>query len=202
MNKGNPSRKNFDEMIHAFAAFHKIHNDTFLFMQTDRGEGVDGMVNIPELCSYLGLVEGEDYAFPNPYQNAIGFPPEYLADLYRASNVHLLTSAGEGFGIPTLEAQACGTPVIVGDWTASAELCFGGHKIDKKDAEKVWTPFAAYMFKPHVRAVELALHSEYKRPTPMTEAVKQAHEYDSVKVFETYWKPVLAELEKGIAPHE
>lgn len=199
MNKGNPSRKNFVEMLAAFANFHKRHKDTFYFLQTDRGEGIGDMVNLPELARNLGLIEGVDYGFCNQYSNMTGFPPPYFADLYSALDVHMLASAGEGFGIPTIEAQACGTPVIVGDWTASSELCFAGHKIDKKDAEPWYTPLASTQYKPHVRAIELALEAEYKKPTPTAKAVEIIRaEYDADVIIDRYWKPLLTEIEAAL----
>jgi glycosyltransferase involved in cell wall biosynthesis len=195
MNKGNPSRKNFVEMMTAFANFHKRHPETFYFLQTDRGEGIPDSVNLPELARQLGLVEGVDYGFCNQYTNAIGFPVQYFADMYSALDVHMLASAGEGFGIPTLESQACGTPVIVGDWTASSELCYAGHKIDKKDAEPFYTALASYQFKPHIRAVELALEAEYRQATPTRKAMEIIKaEYDADTVVRDRWVPFLADV--------
>jgi glycosyltransferase involved in cell wall biosynthesis len=37
----------------------------------------------------------------------------------------------EGYGVPMLEAQACGTPVITGRWTAQAEVVGSGVFIEK-----------------------------------------------------------------------
>jgi glycosyltransferase involved in cell wall biosynthesis len=46
--------------------------------------------------------------------------PHYqLATLYRSADCFVSTSRGEGWGLPTLEAMACGVPVIATDW--------GGH---------------------------------------------------------------------------
>lgn len=195
MNKGNPSRKNLTQMVEAFANFHSRHKDVFYFLQSDRGEAAGDMVNLPEVLNGFGLREGEDWGICNSYQNFLGYPPEYLAKLYSAMDVHMLVSAGEGFGIPVLEAQACGTPVIVGGWTASDELCFSGHKIDRKDAEKFWTPLAAFQYRPHIRAVELALEAEYRKATPTEKTVEYIRgEYNVDVVTEKYWKPVIAEI--------
>jgi glycosyltransferase involved in cell wall biosynthesis len=196
MNKGNPSRKNFFEMMSGFAQFKQKHPDAFYFLQTDRGENVNEMVNLPELGRNLGLIEGRDYGFCNQYQNAIGYPTEYFANLYRALDVHMLASAGEGFGIPTLEAQACACPVIVGDWTASSELCLAGQKIDKADAEPFYTPLASHQFRPHIGAVAAALEQEYAHPTDASGAAEQvAREYDADEVIKNRWVPFLASVE-------
>lgn len=47
---------------------------------------------------------------------------EQLGTLYRIADVGLLISGGEGFGLPQVEAHACGIPCIVGDYSASREL--------------------------------------------------------------------------------
>lgn len=39
-------------------------------------------------------------------------PAERLPDLYRAADVYVMPSSGEGFGIAFVEAMACGTPAI------------------------------------------------------------------------------------------
>ena len=51
-----------------------------------------------------------------------------LADLYRRSDVTLLTAREEGFGFPVLESLACGTPVVCGRNSALAEM--GGDYVD------------------------------------------------------------------------
>lgn len=45
-----------------------------------------------------------------------------LADLYAAADVHLLTSFGEGFGLPTLQAASAGVVPIVPANSANVEL--------------------------------------------------------------------------------
>ena len=79
-----------------------------------------------------------------------------------------------------------------------SELCFSGHKIDVKDATPFYTPQASYMYIPHVRSIELALHSEYKHPSSRERARQGALQYDVDLVYDTYWKPVLADIEKSI----
>jgi glycosyltransferase involved in cell wall biosynthesis len=199
MNKGNPSRKNFVEMMDAFAAFHKVHADTVYILQTDTGEGVNDTINLPELVRNKGLLVGKDVEFCNQFQNIIGYPPEYMADLYKAADVMMLVSAGEGFGIPILEAQACGCPVITSGWTANEELCFSGQLISKKDAEPFYTALAAYQYRPHVRAIELALHAEYRKPSLGAKAVERVRaEYAVDVVMENNWKPALASIQEAL----
>ena len=46
-----------------------------------------------------------------------------IADLYRGARLLLCPSRYEGFGLPPLEAMACGTPVVVTDTSSLPEVC-------------------------------------------------------------------------------
>lgn len=201
-NKGNPSRKALCENIAAFKILHDKHPDTLLYLHTVRGERGGHLVNLAEYVKSLGLVEGKDVIFSEPYMQSLGFADEYMVALYNALDVHLLVSMGEGFGIPIVEAQACGCPVIVGDWTAMSELCFSGWKVDKKDAAPFWTALASYQFLPRVDAIADKLEQAY-RMLGNEDYRKRARDgalaYDAEKVAEKYWKPVLQDIEESVA---
>lgn len=49
-------------------------------------------------------------------------PPEELAQWYAAATVFVYPSLYEGFGLPALEAMACGTPVIVSNTSSLPEV--------------------------------------------------------------------------------
>jgi glycosyltransferase involved in cell wall biosynthesis len=199
MNKGLPSRKNFVEQIAAFANIHRRHKDTYLYLQTEDGRSGGDLVNLPELCRSLGLEENKDYGFCNQYNLAFGFPVEYMPKVYSSLDVLLAVGAGEGFGIPIIEAQACGCPVIVGDWTAMPELVNTGQLIAKKDAFPQYSAFGSFLFRPHVRAVELAIEAVRKHPGCPQTTIQWIHDnYDADVVLEKYWKPVFAEIEAAL----
>jgi glycosyltransferase involved in cell wall biosynthesis len=62
----------------------------------------------------LGLTARVDWT---PYA-----PPAELPGLYRGARVLLLPSLYEGFGLPVLEAMACGTPVITANRASLPEV--------------------------------------------------------------------------------
>jgi glycosyltransferase involved in cell wall biosynthesis len=129
MNKGQPARKAFEPQLRAFAEFHEKHPDTGLYLHTQSGAEMAG-IDLKKLVQRLGIEKCVQFC--DQYQNVIGFNDDYMVAAYNSMDVLLLVSMGEGFGIPLIEAQACGTPVIAGDWTSTGELVFSGWKIPKK----------------------------------------------------------------------
>jgi glycosyltransferase involved in cell wall biosynthesis len=198
MNKGLPARKNFAPMLEAFANFKRRHTDAIYYLHTE-ALGIDNQsFNIPEYANQLGLRMGKDIFLPDQYQKFMGYDDNWMSLMYSSLDVHLLASMGEGFGIPTLEAQACGCPVIVGDWTASGELCFAGQKIDKKDALRNYTGLASYQYIPHTRQIERALELERDKPSNRERARRLAEEYSIENVAEKYLKPTFVAIEKDL----
>ncbi len=202
-NKGNPSRKAFDSQIAGFAGFHQKHPDSILVIHSKLSQhGEDQGVNLVELCDYHGLQIGKDVLFPDQYHMLVGFPDQHMASLYNTFDVKMLVSQGEGFGIPIVEAQACGVPVIVGDWTANAELCFSGWKIPKTDAVPTWTPLGTYQYHAHPGAVTNALEQAYEvrgNQQYRSRARDGALAYDADKIVEKYWRPYLDKLAVELA---
>jgi glycosyltransferase involved in cell wall biosynthesis len=63
---------------------------------------------------------------------------EALPHLYVAASAFALPSLHEGFGIPVLEAMACGTPVLASDVYALAEVCGDAAElVDPYDVEAI-----------------------------------------------------------------
>ena len=198
MNKGNPSRKSFVEILTAFRDFKKTHKDAIFYLHSGMSQNGEAQgINLPQLFNSLGLQMGKDVMIPDQYGLFLGIPDTVMATMYSALDVHVLVSKGEGFGIPLIEAQACGCPVITGDWTAMSELCFSGHKIDKSDADTEYTGLGAYQMKPRIRPIELAMHAEYLKPSSRLKAVEAMKEYAVDNVMEKYWIPVLEEINES-----
>jgi glycosyltransferase involved in cell wall biosynthesis len=82
-----------------------------------------------ELCRVLGL-SGKVYATNQYDASVVPSPPQFLAQVYNACDVLMNVSAGEGFGIPIIEAQACGTPVLTGNYTSMTEITHYGYAVE------------------------------------------------------------------------
>lgn len=208
-NKGNPSRKALTEQMLAFRMFKDQHPDAMLYLHTTTGQrGELGGENLVTYANSLGLKLGEDVIFADQYTLLLGFGDEYMRCVYNAIDVLLSVSKGEGFGIPILESQACGTPVIVGDWTAMSELCLSGWKVPIEHATPWWTPLETYQYIPRPSAIASCLEQAYAHwgDTGMRERARErALAYDADHITRTFWVPVLAEIEqrlKGTAKPE
>lgn len=191
-NKGTPSRKALPQSIMAFAEYRKRHPDMFLYLHTHKGTEQGG-VNIVELCTSLGLVEGQDYLCADAYGLALGYPDEQMNCIYNSFDVLLAASMGEGFGIPILEAQAAGVPVITGDWTSMSELTFNGINVPLGCAEKFWTPLGACQYLPHIDALTDAIRVAHKKKLPR-ERPPEVEQYSADVVADTHWQPTLEEI--------
>jgi glycosyltransferase involved in cell wall biosynthesis len=193
-NKGiYPCRKAFGENLLAFAMFAKDKKDVYLYLHSD-AEGSLGGIRLNHLLIACGI-DREKVIFADPYQLRYGYSQEQLACIYTGMDVLLATSYGEGFGIPTIEAQACGTPVIVSNFAASAELCGDGWLIE---GQPLWdAPQKSWFHVPSVPEIIKALEESYKRDRIKSiKAMEFAQDYLADAVYEKYWKPFLKQYFK------
>lgn len=190
-----PVRKAFGEMADAMATFMRDRPDVVWMIHTEPQGHSEG-VNLPRLMAHLGI-DPKRVRYPHPVQFRNGIPQDAIASMYSAADVQLLTSMGEGFGIPAVESQACGTPVIVSDFTAQPELIGAYGKA--VPVQRVWDEFQQSFFGiPNVPAIVTALQEVYedtKAGKVDRGAVSAAMErYDQVKVYEASWKPLIEKM--------
>lgn len=191
-NKGiYPNRKAFGENLMAFSLFAKDKPNAVLYIHADPAPTLGG-IDIIQLAQAVGL-KPDQLIFPDRYSLRGSINHKVLAAIYSSFDVLLAPSMGEGFGIPTVEAQACGVPVIVSDFAASSELCGDGWLIN---GQPIWdAPQLSWFFIPFVSEIVNALEEAYKRPRGVSiKALEFAEQFRADKVYEDYWKPVL----KGI----
>lgn len=192
-NKGKtPPRKSWGENLLAFGIFASEHPDAVLYLHTDESDALGG-VNLHRLIAACGI-KPDQVRFVNQYLYRMNMPQQALAALYTAADVLLATSAGEGFGVPTIEAQATGTPVIGSKWAATEELVGDGWIID---GQPLWDPFQhSWFFTPHVSQIVRALNEAYERKGsgPSATAIEFAAAYEADRVFDEHWRPIMKTL--------
>ncbi len=192
-----PTRKSFAEVFQAFAIFVERHPDSVLYLHTDI-LGLNGGLNLAALSETLGIPSDKMRAVDqDKYSTFYELDTEHMAYTFSALDVLANPSHGEGFGIPLIEAQACGTPVITCDWTAMSELVGPGWLVD---GEPFFNPGSAAMWmKPAISEIIDRLEVAYaaKDDEKIAEACRRfALQYDADSVFEDYWVPTLEKLSK------
>lgn len=113
-------RKAYAENLLAFGLFLKRHPEAKMYIHAEPS-GMMGGFDLPALIKACGIPM-DSVVFPDPFAHRCGFPEKDMAALYTAFDVLLHVSYGEGFGVPSIEAQACGTRVIASGWAASQDL--------------------------------------------------------------------------------
>jgi glycosyltransferase involved in cell wall biosynthesis len=123
----NQPRKNIPALVKAFSQFAKNKDDVALYLHMqirDVGWNVDELI---------GRFEINEKAFAtNGFTALKGVPDEELNKLYNMFDIMALPTMAEGFGLPILESQSAGTPVLVTDFSACTELV-----VDRQELIKV-----------------------------------------------------------------
>ena len=197
-NKGWPSRKGFEETLEAFKrVLPRLPERSFLYIHADYTKATQGG-DLAGLVKAMGLQD--KVRFPNRYKLWIGgYDPNYMALMYNAADVFLSPSKGEGFGIPIIEAQACGAPVVVTDFTSMPELVRWGRciPVDRKQYTYM-DSFQAYPCVHSLADAILELWQEHSAMTPAelddkrretAAAIHSEYSWDSLVAGQ--WQPFL-----------
>ena len=192
-----PSRKSFPEVFHAFSLFLQEQPNSVLYLHSDV-LGLDGGLNLTALWATYGIPDA-NIRFVNQDKYWLGeLDAHHMSYLYSALDVLACPSYGEGFGIPIVEAQSCGCPVIVTDWTSMTELAGPAQWL--VDGEPFYNPGSASQWKkPAVSEILARFRDAYaaKGDLGLRHRCREfALAYDADRVFEEQWTPVLEKLGK------
>jgi hypothetical protein len=187
-----PDRKNIARQIRGFAMFHEKHPEAKLMLNAI--ERLPDGWHLPAMLAYFGLKPGEDYELTPGYELVSGqIPPSALADWYRVQDVYL-GAGNEGFGLPGLEAQACGTPAILLDAGSGPELAGDCNWLVTGDLEFNEVHRADWL-RASAADVVRCLEEAHEQAIGRREAVREhAAGWDINRVVREYWEPALAEL--------
>jgi len=114
----NQGRKMLDRTIKIMSLYSKYDKDAVMMMHLDP-EDVAQVFPIVSLVNRYGLQNRIFFTGMKYYK---GFNFKQMNNVYNTMDVFLLTTSGEGFGVPIIEAMACEVPVVVTDYTTTKEL--------------------------------------------------------------------------------
>lgn len=202
-------RKGFVPLLAAFKRFLENVPKAYLYLHTHAGTGVfSNTVKLQEYIRYLGI--GNRVIFPDEIQYDLGIhEASYLAMVYNVMDVFCLPTKGEGFGLPLIEAQACGTPVIVTATTSGTELGAFGFTIPPTfdDIEYLPTMNERVSLRPSriLSALDVA-HEEWRSDDKWTirkrAALGMASGYAWDEVYGKYWRPMFETVERELRDGE
>jgi len=195
----NNLRKEFPVVIRAFAQLpSEVRERSMLYLHTSLQE---------ENVSWSGVLRGWDLStiiakygltnkvlMPSEGDKWWGVDEEELAQIYNALDVYVHASSGEGFGLPILEAMACGKPVIASNNTAIPEVvgdagilipCF---EEDMETAEGFTV--ATTRIKPFTEAMARLFYDDNLRKTLSQRAIERAKQFT--------WDKAVRLIEKAI----
>jgi glycosyltransferase involved in cell wall biosynthesis len=107
-------RKNLTRLVTAFAQIHRQYPDLELILVGQLG------------WQYGSLLKAiEDLQLGSAVRRAGYVPDADLPALYNLARLLAFPSLYEGFGLPVIEAMACGTPVLTSNGSSLAEIAAG-----------------------------------------------------------------------------
>lgn len=190
-------RKGFIEQFAAFARFSKKHPDAMLnvfsIYNTSRGH------NLVELASDLGI--SDKVMWMPTYEQVAGLlGDEFVAAWFNSIDVLSMCSYAEGFGIPAIQAQACGIPVVATDCSALAELVRPSGWLVK--GQRFWNPVHhAWWVRPNEDDIVKAWEKAYRErgnPERAARATANASAYAYARVRDERWVPWLNKVEQVV----
>lgn len=195
-------RKNYLSLMMAFRRFLADHPDSRLYLHTHAEGAHPGTLPYLEVAKCLGI------------HRSIIFPPQSRYDLGRltemdvasacnAMDLFVLPTKGEGFGLPILEAQACGVPALLTSSTSCRELQFGTADLlmdpDWDEWEYSDIGVMRIRLRPRTiwagleRAYEMSRAGDLRALSPKVAHAAKQYSWDVV--WETYWKAVWERME-------
>lgn len=202
-NKGD--RKAIDVQIKAFAEFRRQYkaDDAHLYLHIEPTSAMGG-IDIEDELMRLGLKDQNIVHRTGLYPLRVGVEESTMSTLYGCFDVLLQVTSGEGFGIPIIEAQANGVPVIVNDCTSMPELVANGGWV-AGDPSPMRARHGGTHYLPRMQSIVDCLGDLYKLSWEQVQQRRDdarlfAEQFDWPNLAEKCWRPLLSVIEDAVAP--
>lgn len=185
------TRKGFPEQFEAFRRFQGRHPEAALWVHSiaKSSRGLD----LERLALEIGI-EPTAIRITDTYPQVSGmFDDTLLADWYGVLDVLSACSYAEAFGVPIIEAQACGTPVVATSGSAMWELSNHGWAVA---GEPFWNHVhGAWWKRPRVDAMVRSYEKAYANAARRRAESRTFTEYfDAATTGEQHWRSILEAL--------
>jgi glycosyltransferase involved in cell wall biosynthesis len=181
-------RKAPAEMMLAFAKFLESRPDSLLCLHT--AVHCDGGQDLEFLAESLGITDRVKVVDQYRYDAGL-IQPSDLAGWYGMCDVLLAATYAEGFGLPIVEAMACGLPVITTKCSSMEELNPDGIQVD---GEPFWNGVhRGWWIRPSIAGMVAALEQAYEQRHDVDQEKlrESVREYEVGNVAEKHMKPAV-----------
>ena len=114
----NQPRKFLDRTIKIMAKLKDKIPNAVLFLHLDPNDPAQSF-NMIQMIQKYNLENRVIFSGMKAHE---GFDWNKMNEIYNLFDVFLLTTSGEGFGIPIIESMACEVPILATDYTTTSEL--------------------------------------------------------------------------------
>lgn len=199
-NKENPPRKGWQEALEAFKKFTDVHPDALLYIHSNQWFPTG--FPIMEYANYLGI---RDKVFQiDQYTVTFHSNSQSIALIMNALDCLLEPSMTEGFGLPIIEAQASGVPVIINECTSMPELIKEGITSEMcKVKHRMFSNQQGFINFADSNSLYEKMELVFKNtPDFYKDAARQwiLDNFDIDKLVQNEWIPYLEELQKELLP--
>ena len=193
----NISRKQVPLVIAAFKKFEDMGNKKDVTLLLNMKPSEKAGWDLEHIIKYFRV--RNPVRFPaNSLSPIIGVDEEAVAKFMMASDIHALSTSGDGFGLPVLESMACGTPNVVTDCTAPHELLSDGRGVLIKPVGYIFGQYEYLRAVCDVNAMADAFEDLYQHPEKRASIAKKAYEWAK----EFTWSRIVDDFEKIINDFE
>lgn len=184
-------RKGFVPQLEAFAQLARRRRDAVMYLHTEAQDPAG--VNLAKVALSLGLKHRVLFADEDE-RAADLHGTDYMVGMYNASSLYTQCSRGEGFGIPVIEAMACGVPAVATRASAQRELVPHGAGWLVNGQRDWCRHHQSWWVTPSVREIARA-YERARSATPAYARAARAHaEKFGIARTAAGWAPVLEQV--------
>jgi glycosyltransferase involved in cell wall biosynthesis len=184
-------RKALPEQMLAFAKFSNDHPEALLTLHT--GVHQDGGQDLEAVAENVGILD--KVRVVDQYRYTAGMvTPADLNEWYNVIDVLSQAVYAEGFGLPIMEAQAAGTPVITTNASSMPEVNPHGYHVE---GQPFWNGVhKGWWISPNVTQIAESFEEAYqnRKSVDRKKLRRFAQTYAYPRVSKKYMQPVVAEL--------
>jgi glycosyltransferase involved in cell wall biosynthesis len=176
-NSEESNRKFFDINLQGFKILleSEPNLNAYLYIHTS----FNGKIDINKCITFFNIPPERIVAPDQELMLQSGYKTDYMNGIYLGSDVLLAASGSEGFGLPILEAQLLGCPVVTTRCTAMLDYLYNGEYVEVMDEKFVYAN-TSFWYLPDLFDIPKKIMKVYNR-TPEENETKRQYGIEKIK---------------------